>query len=176
MINLSALLTLLSPIAFSAVFVSIYAAFYTTTKKSPPPFRHLAFIIVFTGYIFLILAVTLLFRSYAVYNIELDPIASYRRALNAPHHLAVIEIRNIILNIVMFIPLGFMLPMASKGLGKIYTAIPLAAIFTFAIETTQHFTSRGVFAVEDMLHNTFGAIVGFALYKIFYSLKTTKNL
>ena len=171
MMNLPSLLAVLSPITFSATCVSVYTALYSNTKKSPPSFKHLALIAAFSGYIFLVLSVTLLFRSFAAFNIELDPIASYRRALNAPHHLAVIEIRNIILNIMMFMPLGFMLPIASEKLRKIYLIIPLAVFFTFTIEATQYLTSRGVFALEDMLLNTMGAIIGFTIYKIIHIIK-----
>ena len=123
------------------------------------------------AYVFAVLLVTLLFRETAPLSIELDPIASYRRAARAPTHLAIIEIRNIILNIAMFIPLGIFLPLFFNKLRKFYFTIPIAAMASLTIETAQFITRRGVFAIEDIIHNTLGAAIGlaflFALSKIF---------
>jgi len=123
-------------------------------------------IALFATYIFAVAYITLLSRDSAFANIELDPIASYRRAMAAPRHLAIIEIRNIFLNIAMFVPLGVFLPLIHAHMRKIYVSLPIALVASLAIETAQLATSRGVFSVEDMLHNTAGAAVGLAFYTI----------
>ncbi|MCL2375935.1 MAG: VanZ family protein [Defluviitaleaceae bacterium] len=119
------------------------------------------------AYIFVVLLATLLFRDPAPLSIELDPIASYRRAMRAPTHLAVIEIRNIILNIAMFAPLGIFLPLFFNKFRKFRYTLPIAALASLSIETTQFITRRGVFAIEDLLHNVLGAALGLAFFLIF---------
>jgi len=108
--------------------------------------------------------ITLLSRDAAHASIELDPIASYHRATNAPRHLAILEIRSIILNIAMFVPLGLLLPMASVKFRKIHITLPVALLASLAIETAQLATHRGVFSIEDILHNTLGAALGLTFY------------
>ncbi|MCL2350236.1 MAG: VanZ family protein [Defluviitaleaceae bacterium] len=129
--------------------------------------------ILFWLYIIALLAATLLFFRGAPYApIELDPIASYRRAMTAPAHLSRIEIRGIILNIAMFIPLGLMPPAIWPRLSKAYFMLPLVFAATLSIETTQLLTSRGVFAIEDIIHNTAGGILGFLIFKALFKKKT----
>jgi glycopeptide antibiotics resistance protein len=123
--------------------------------------------VLFVLYIILLIGVTLVFFRGAPYaRIELDPIASYRRAAAAPSHLAQIEIRNIILNIIMFIPMGLMPPLIWRRLSKIYIVLPIALAATLAVEFAQFLTVRGVFALEDIMHNFFGALLGFLMYKL----------
>ena len=118
-------------------------------------------------YIFALICITLLFfRGSPFATIEMNPIASYRRALNAPPHLARIEIAGIILNIAMFIPMGFLVPLNWPKLSHWRWLLPLAVIPTVLIETAQLITGRGVFAFEDIIHNAFGAVLGFLAYKI----------
>jgi len=118
-------------------------------------------------YISALLAITLIiYRGSPYAPVELDPIASYRRALNAPAQLARIEIRNAVLNIIMFIPFGFLPPMLWKKLAKPQLLLPLALAFTLTIETAQLILNRGVFSIEDMLHNLLGAAIGLLAFKI----------
>ncbi|MCL2575515.1 MAG: VanZ family protein [Defluviitaleaceae bacterium] len=130
--------------------------------------------IIFWFYIAALLCVTLLiFRGNPYNPIELDPIASYRRAANAPQHLAVIEIRNIALNIAMFIPFGALLPIIWNKARKIYITIPIAITATIAIETAQFITARGVAAAEDIILNTIGAIIGFIFFHFLIKKRLT---
>ena len=155
---------ILSALVFSLVSTALYALYHAITKKTALPIGRTALVAAFSAYTFAILYVTLLSRPAIFFTIELDPIASYRRAANAPAHLAAIEIRNVLLNIVMFIPLGIFLPLATPRFRKFCTLLPAALIAALAIETTQLATRRGVFSVEDILHNTLGAALGLALF------------
>ncbi|MCL2573466.1 MAG: VanZ family protein [Defluviitaleaceae bacterium] len=124
-------------------------------------------IIVFIAYAFAVCYITLFSREVAMASIELDPIASYRRAANTSSaYLATIEIRNVILNVIMFVPFGIFLPLFSSRL-KLLDVIMLSVLASLAIETAQLITKRGVFAIEDIIHNTLGAALGLAFYHIF---------
>ena len=129
-----------------------------------PTASRIALIAAFFAYVFAVLSITLLFRAPIFSTIELDPIASYRRAANAPAHLAVIEIRNVILNVIMFVPLGIFLPLLFKKFHKIYLVLSVAFLTSLAIETLQFATRRGVFSLEDIIHNTLGAVLGATLF------------
>ena len=155
------LLAMLVSLGISAAYVLLYAI----TKKSLPSTGRAALVTAFSAYVFIVLSITLIFRSAHFFNhIELDPMASYRRAANAPAHLAILEIRDIILNIAMFVPLGIFLPLVHAPLEKFYIALPIALLASLTIETTQLVTNRGVFSVEDIIHNTLGAALGLFLY------------
>ena len=154
-------------ISAAAIWGGIFALLYICTKK-------IALSGIFSAYIFLVLWVTLLGRTPTDHIIELHPLASYRRALNAPPHLARIEIRNALLNIAMFIPLGIFLPIIWHGLQKFYLALPVAFFAAMAIEAVQLTTRRGVFALEDILHNTAGAALGIIAVKIIKWLRRSQ--
>ena len=125
----------------------------------------------FIAYVALILHETLLSRP-PIFSgaYELNLFASYHRAMRAPSHLARIEVRNLILNVAMFVPMGILLPVVFPRLAKFYITLPIALAATIAIETAQFITHRGVFATEDILHNFVGATIGFLLFKGLFPL------
>jgi len=151
----------------STICGGLFAVFSAVFRRCMPSVKSVFACGVFCGYAIIILSETLLLRNLTPYGFyELSPIASYIRAARAPSHLARIEIRNLILNVLMFIPLGVLLPVMFQRLRKFYTAMPIALSATFFIETAQLITGRGVFSTEDILHNFFGAIVGYSFYKL----------
>lgn len=75
---------------------------------------------------------------------------------------------NLVGNVAIFIPFGYLLAVAYKGTRK--TLISLAVIFfmTFAIEGFQLISGLGVFDVDDIWLNMIGGFTGFAIYKVFH--------
>ena len=84
-------------------------------------------------------------------------------------------LRNLILNIMLFIPLGFLLPMYSDKLKKMYIVVPIGLLATLTIEFTQHFNKYGTFEIDDALNNTIGTLLGYCIFMIFYGLKNKEN-
>lgn len=74
--------------------------------------------------------------------------------------------KDVIINTMLFAPLGFMLAMRSKGKHR----RPLLLIAAFAIsvcaEALQYLLAVGVADITDVICNTVGAALGFALYDI----------
>lgn len=68
-------------------------------------------------------------------------------------------------NIVLFIPWGILLPFLNKNFQDIKMFIVATVITIVIIETFQIFTMLGVFDVEDILLNTCGSLIGFAIWK-----------
>ena len=72
----------------------------------------------------------------------------------------------IIANVVMFIPLGFLL---GKLIG--WKGLLVAAVFSVIIELIQLITKIGMFEFDDIIHNTIGALIGVLCWKIIQRLK-----
>lgn len=71
---------------------------------------------------------------------------------------------NMIGNIVMFIPFGFLGWIFPKlNSGRILLMTFLSAVIV--VEALQYFTRMGVFDVDDLLLNSLGVIIGFWIYK-----------
>lgn len=70
----------------------------------------------------------------------------------------------IIMNIFMFIPIGFLLPYCFKKFEKNKTVFFTAILFSGIIECTQGIFRMGMFEADDILGNVFGAELGFFFF------------
>lgn len=84
-----------------------------------------------------------------------------------------IDVVGYLLNIVMFLPLGFLVPLIWKGMGKISNILLTGFAFSLLIELSQMLSSRGT-DVDDLILNTLGAAVGFLLYKVWEKVTKSK--
>lgn len=71
----------------------------------------------------------------------------------------------IILNILLFIPLGYLFPVLVPKCRTWPKMILLGFVTSLTIETIQLFTHLGWFDVDDLIHNTIGAMLGYLAYK-----------
>lgn len=72
---------------------------------------------------------------------------------------------NFLGNIIMFMPIGFFLPLLWHLSNK--KVITLGFVFSLVIEICQIFLPRGT-DIDDLILNTMGTILGLLLYKITY--------
>ena len=81
---------------------------------------------------------------------------------------------NLFGNIVLFIPFGFFLPMASR-----YKSFFVTTFFSFSlsflVETFQLLSKVGIFDVDDLILNTLGGILGYIIYMIGRSIRRSIN-
>ena len=83
----------------------------------------------------------------------------------------------IIMNVVGFIPIGFLLAsVLCDNHRSVWLAIPLAALFSLSIELLQLVTSRGLFEFDDILHNSLGAVIGVGIFIAFRSLLSSTSV
>ena len=68
-------------------------------------------------------------------------------------------------NVIMFIPLGFFLPLVFPALGKFWRTILATALIIIAVELTQLFTLLGSCDIDDLILNVVGAAIGYGLFK-----------
>ena len=68
-------------------------------------------------------------------------------------------------NILIFIPFGFFMPVASEHRNFFVTVMD-TLLFSLMIEVIQLFTKVGCFDVDDLLLNTIGGVVGYIIFMI----------
>ena len=84
-----------------------------------------------------------------------------------------IDIVGYALNILLFIPLGILLPIMNER-NKRFKALIIGAIgFSVMIELSQILNHRAT-DIDDILLNTLGAVLGYGMYKIIYGITYDK--
>ncbi|MGE7857922.1 MULTISPECIES: VanZ family protein [Bacillus] len=71
-----------------------------------------------------------------------------------------------LLNVVLFMPLGFLLPMIWPHFRKMKNTVCAGSLFSLAIELNQLLNNR-ITDIDDLFTNTLGAMVGYVLYRTF---------
>lgn len=76
------------------------------------------------------------------------------------------EPKDAILNIILFFPLGFFLPLLYQKYNSLSKVLLHEFLFSLSIEITQMF-GFGTTDVNDLITNTVGACLGYGIYKLF---------
>lgn len=157
-------------IAVLAVIVFVgYYLFYRKVMKGKKVLSvgKLIWLIVFLAYIFVLAAVTLLARGNSYQRNIVPLFVSYREAW---YQYSMQDWRNLILNIGIFVPFGFLLPIGISKMRKFWKTALCGFLVTFVIENGQLIGQRGVFECDDILNNTIGGMIGFGLFAICYAV------
>ena len=157
-------------IAVLAVIVFVgYYLFYRKVMKGKKVLSvgKLIWLIVFLAYIFVLAAVTLLARGNSYQRNIVPLFVSYREAW---YQYSMQDWRNLILNIGMFVPFGFLLPIGISKMRKFWKTALCGFLVTLVIEIGQLIGRRGVFECDDILNNTVGGMIGFGLFSICYAV------
>jgi glycopeptide antibiotics resistance protein len=157
----------------------IYLPIYAVNKKKygkRPFIRHLA-IYAWIGVVLSIVYITIFLGGL---NLQFDP--RYRFLNLVPfiwiretYEMGIMKmIEQLVMNIVMVIPLGFLLPIVFRSLRKWWKTGITIAIFILCIETLQNFIGRSA-DVDDLIMNTVGGLIGYGIAilcnKIFHQKK-----
>lgn len=78
------------------------------------------------------------------------------------------------LNVVMFLPLGVLLPMVWPGCDKLRYALAYGAGFSLLIELSQLLNRRAT-DIDDLLMNTLGALIGYGIYKAVQAIRKPRS-
>ncbi len=73
-------------------------------------------------------------------------------------------------NIIMFIPMGMLLPSAFKRFRKFYKCVFVCFCLTVFIELVQLIFSIGYFELDDIMTNTVGGIIGWLIWRLFFGI------
>lgn len=122
----------------------------------------LVWLSVFICYMVVVIGATMLSRGSWYENSKIQPLFySYKEAWN---NASLREWRNIILNILLFIPFGFLLPLGVKWFQKFWKIYLAGFFLTLVIETSQLILKRGIFELDDLFHNTLGTMIGYGCF------------
>lgn len=122
---------------------------------------------IFFIYMIIVLGATLGERTSGYESINLHLFSSYKEAYNS---FSLGEWRNIILNILMFVPIGFIMPLLLKKCESWDITYLVGFGITLFIEILQFISKRGIFEVDDIINNTLGCAIGYGIVMIFISL------
>ncbi|KUO53634.1 MAG: antibiotic resistance protein VanZ [Desulfitibacter sp. BRH_c19] len=100
----------------------------------------------------------------SMYMYNLEPFSTIKHFLNFNKLNKNVWVINLIGNIGVFIPFGFLIPLALKlsylkSLGVFLIGLTL-------LEVSQLITKRGSFDVDDFILNSFGFILGYVVFKL----------
>ncbi len=168
-----ALLGILAVIAVAVIYCIGYFLIYRKLMKGtkkPKPVK-LVFGAVFLIYMVVVLGATMLNRGGYMGKSVNTLFSSYRLAWFAFNET---EWRNLFLNICMFIPFGFLLPLLCEKFRSFWKVYLTGFIVTMLIEGLQLFLARGIFEADDVLNNLIGTMIGYGL--VYLALRRLKKV
>ena len=115
----------------------------------------------FAGYILCVLWITLIDREQTSRRAMLVPFWEFANVIKGVRRGFYIQ--QILGNLTMLMPMGFMLPMLRKTTLK--QVLLTALLFSVFIEVTQYLTGRGLMEFDDVFNNTVGAVFGYWVFK-----------
>ncbi len=125
------------------------------------------------GYMGIVVYATLLRSSWGYRQWNLHLFRAWREAWN---NYTAKNWANVLLNVAMFGPLGFLLPLLGKKFRKWYLTIPAGFGVSLTIELVQLATGSGICDVDDLFANTLGAAMGYFLIMAVLSLAGKRKL
>ena len=167
---------------FSLLFWMLgYGLIYKRMMRGVKRFSafHVLKIIVLFLYIFAVLYVTILDRTLVVTSEGIHFTGGTEMSWNLiplrdfifhQDHGLLVPVRYALLNTVMFIPLGLLLPLVSGRFYKGKHVLFCGALFSLLIESSQLLCQVGIFEFDDLLFNTLGAAVGWLLFRLVFLL------
>ena len=110
-------------------------------------------------YVLLVLCFTVFFREGKdVAQISMKPLWNYE-SLNYK------LIAESILNVFLFMPLGFLAGVAVKN-RRMLKVLGIGLLISLSIEIMQYVFRRGVCNIDDLMHNVLGCFIGYSLFAL----------
>lgn len=148
-------------LAFPVSVIVFLVNYYSMQQKHSVLWKQILYRCLFAFYLVMLLAITFLGRA-DVEGFSFIPFSSY---IEAWKKSSLIAWRNIVINIIMFMPFGFLLPMIFKKADNLLQISVITAIFSLGIELLQVLSHRGVFEIDDIINNLVGSIIGYTILK-----------
>lgn len=99
-------------------------------------------------------------------NINIMPLKTIIFYAKAEHVNTDIAINNLMGNLILLLPLGLLLPFLFKRCQKLTSIVAISFVTSISIEVIQFILQIGMADIDDIILNTFGAIIGFYGYKL----------
>lgn len=121
---------------------------------------------------------TILFRTVSPeMRIETELLWSYKAAIGLYPALSITDfdlLQEIILNILLYIPLGYLLPFTFERLKRWQTVL-IGFLCSVLTEVTQLVCHIGLFEFDDMLNNTIGCAIGVLIFAVWMKQKSRRR-
>ena len=153
------------PVIFIGIIIFVCSVILILyyTKINDLVFIRQSSVFLFLGYVFLVFCTTILFRGVSdEMKYTLCPFGSYVGLDNK-------KLAQNILNIILFIPIGFFAGGALKK-KHILSAFKIGLLLSVSIELVQLISKRGVCNIDDVIHNILGCVIGFGCFVFGYKL------
>lgn len=118
-------------------------------------------------------------RVFSKEHFEMTNIVPFRTIfsyLESAYHFTIntnIVVTNLLGNLLMFIPMGMVLPVLfEKKFDKLWKTILCVAVIVLFVEITQFLTFRGSADIDDLLLNTISSAIGYGIIKMKFVRKT----
>ena len=113
-------------------------------------------------YYFLVLCSTVFYRNVAEQaRLELVPFWNYELIVSWKDPR---DFWEVVLNIVLFIPIGFLFKGINQGI-RWWHVLIVGMMLSIVIEVSQYYLHRGLCETNDVIHNSLGCMIGYLLYK-----------
>lgn len=123
--------------------------------------RYLSGLLLFE-YVFFLCFMTVFIRTFNDnQKHDFRPFWSYAAIQDGGKHL----LPEIIMNVVVFVPLGFLLGCAFKNMTW-WKVMIIGMCVSGAVEALQFVYKRGFAEVDDVIHNTLGCMIGYGMFSI----------
>lgn len=122
------------------------------------PWRKIVLLLVTVGYATVVLYATFFRGSGYSREWNFHLFRAWREAWN---NFSAKNWLNVLLNVAMFAPFGFLLPFLWRRGRRWYVTIPMGFALSLLIETLQFVLMRGICDVDDLIANTLGAAMGY---------------
>lgn len=161
---------------FGVVFMIL---FYVLSRKGYTKHYVKPIIIIVSGILLslscsFIFVMTLFGRSIgAEFDFRAKPFESYYIAFAEGGVEVMLQI---IINIAMFIPVGFLLPCCFRIYEKYRYVLITVIIASVSIELLQLIFRIGLFETDDVINNVFGAMIGLGTYVVVKKMRNYLNL
>ena len=146
-------------------------------KRSLLPSKMLNIAVICVALIYALVMIKLLFIRTPYwgsgYSYNVMPFETIKHFIVNRHRMNTsIWIENLAGNIILFIPIGVLLPLLHRSFLRFWKLVAACVLLFFTVELLQMLLRVGSFDVDDIILNTFGAMIGLVgLRTVLYSYK-----
>ena len=80
------------------------------------------------------------------------------------HEAYLVGVLNIVGNVLLFLPMGYFLPLFFKRINSAPRLAAVVALTSLFVEVTQLLTKTGQFDIDDVILNTVGGVIGYFIF------------
>lgn len=154
-----------SEILVSSLFIMVVVVAFGFFCKRVKNKRRYVLWVLLAEYLFIVSCSTVICRgemSFDFDRLQLMPFWTYKAVVN---HVPCVSVWDIVLNIVLFIPLGFLLKLLYPSITALNMLL-VALVCSLCIEVNQYVFEKGIAQIDDVMHNAIGAMLGWLLASV----------